>query len=376
MIRVALVITELDVGGAERQITHLATGLDRRWYKPQVYALGPPPTAGRAALVDRLRAADVPVAFLGAKRWWHFQSTVQTLAALLREFQPHVMQSFLFHANVIGTQAARQAGVPKVSLGLRVADRRRWRAWLENQAALRAEKVVCVSRSVAAASLLADRTKLQVIHNGIDMESFRYAVPADLTPWGVPPGVRPITFVGRLEAQKGCDELLRAMPRILQRAPATHLLLVGDGPLRARLQAQAAKLGIAERVHFALWQENIPGILAASRLLVLTSRYEGLPNVVMEAMASGLAVVAMEVEGVTELLGDMYPLQVASTLSEFAESVAQLLQHEHLALACGLQNRARVEQHFSLPAMVAAYERLFADLAAGLPGTTQFRGAT
>lgn len=381
MIRVALVITELDIGGAERQLVNLATGLDRRWYKPRVYALGPPPREDRDELVRRLKEYDIPVEFLSATRWWQYPQTVQRLTAHLRDFRPHVMQSFLFHANVIGTQAARQAQVPKVAIGIRVADRRRLRAWLERRAALQADKVVCVSRAVAElvgrqlnVAHDASQRKLQTIPNGIVIERFRDAQPTDLTSFGIPPSQRVVTCVGRLAAQKGLGDLLKVLPELVQRVPSVALLLVGDGPLKSALKQQATRLGVEQRVHFAQWQPNIPGILAASQVLALPSRYEGMPNAVMEAMAAGLPVVARPVEGVPELLGDTHPLQYCQTAREFADALAQLLQHEHLARAVGDQNRARIEQHFSLPAMVATYERMFAELAAGLPGTTQFGG--
>ena len=126
MLRVALVITELDVGGAERQLVQLATGLDRRFFKPRVYALGAAPPPGRDTLVRELQAAEVPVDFLQARGWWDFGHTVERLATLLRQFEPQVMQTFLFHANVVGASAARQARVPCLSLGLRVNDPRWW----------------------------------------------------------------------------------------------------------------------------------------------------------------------------------------------------------------------------------------------------------
>ncbi len=375
MIRVALVITELDVGGAERQLVNLATGLDRRWFKPRVFALGPPPRAGRDLLVQRLQAASVPLEFLHANAWWQFQPTVQKLTTLLRDFQPHIMQSFLFHANVIGTLAARQAGVQRLAIGARVADPSWWRAIIEQRMAQGADRVVSVSQDVARQ--VRQRWKLRpeksvVIPNGIDLEVVDVATPVDLSSLGVPPGVRPLVFVGRLDKQKGVDRLPR-LAGMLTTLDA-HLLIVGDGPWKTRLMKCVAERGIAKRVHFAGWQPNIPGILKSCRMLLLPSRYEGMPNVLLEAMAVGLPVLATPVEGVLEILGE----QADQQAFPYADATwsAGLAKRFHASddQVLGAQNRGRIEADFSLTAMISAYERLYAEIAAGLPGTTRFSG--
>ena len=118
-----------------------------------------------------------------------------------------------------------------------------------------------------------------------------------------------VTFVGRLEKQKGVNWLIESAPLWLAELPDCHLLLVGDGPMRATLESAAAASGLGERIHFAGWRADVPEILAASDLLVLPSAWEGMPNVVLEAMASRRPVVATDVEGVRELLGPGADLQ-------------------------------------------------------------------
>ena len=145
--------------------------------------------------------------------------------------------------------------------------------------------------------------KLVVIPNGIDLDKYPARQPADLRAFGIAAGRRAVTFVGRLEPQKGVDWLIATAPHWLAKLPDCDLLLVGDGPLRPSLEAAAKAAGIADRVHFAGWRPDVPEILAASSLLVLPSLWEGMPNVVLEAMASRLPVVASDVEGVRELLG-------------------------------------------------------------------------
>ena len=151
-----------------------------------------------------------------------------------------------------------------------------------------------------------------VIPNGIDLGRYPASVAADLGPFGISPGHRPIVYVGRIEPQKGLDWLLANARSWLDRIPESELLLVGDGPQRADLERISQQAGITARVHFAGWRPEIPEILAASRLLILPSRWEGMPNVVLQAMASGLPVLATDVEGVRELLGEGADTQTVS----------------------------------------------------------------
>ena len=130
-IRLALVITELEPGGAERCLVELATRLDRSRFLPVVYSLGPQPPAEKKCLVERLAGAGIPTHFLNLSSPWQYFTAVRKLADYFREQRPQVVQTFLFHANVVGTRAARIAAIPHVATGIRVADPRRWRTALE-----------------------------------------------------------------------------------------------------------------------------------------------------------------------------------------------------------------------------------------------------
>jgi glycosyltransferase involved in cell wall biosynthesis len=153
---------------------------------------------------------------------------------------------------------------------------------------------------------------------------------------------------------------------MLQQLPNHDLLIVGEGAQQSALVQLAGKLGIAHRVHFALWRADIPEILASSELLVLPSRWEGMPNVVLEAMAAGKPVVATAVEGVAEVLGERAADQIVAIgdMNAFADRVRQVAQSPQLAEDLGKSNRERVLREFSLQQMVARYERIFAELMA------------
>jgi glycosyltransferase involved in cell wall biosynthesis len=157
--------------------------------------------------------------------------------------------------------------------------------------------------------------------------------------------------------------------------PDCDLLLVGKGPLQADLERLTMEAGLTSRVHFAGWQSDVPAILAASQLLVLPSQWEGMPNVVLQAMASRLPVVATDVEGVCELLGPQTDLQTIpyGDSRGLVQRIVQLLSDPRQSAQLGEQNRLRVEQHFALQRMVTAYQDLWQSLIpAGKKGGAHF----
>lgn len=170
--------------------------------------------------------------------------------------------------------------------------------------------------------------------------------------------------MGRLTPQKGLLWLIETAPRWLDKLPDCDLLLVGKGPQRNRLERLSARLGISDRVHFAGWQANVPEILAASRLLVLPSRWEGMPNVILQAMATGLPVLATNVEGVAELLGEWAEKQTVTFGNSqlLVEKLFAIMSAPGLATQLANGNRIRAANDFTLARMVAAYETLWESL--------------
>ncbi|WP_433212646.1 glycosyltransferase [Microtetraspora malaysiensis] len=185
------------------------------------------------------------------------------------------------------------------------------------------------------------RPDVHVIPSGVGGE-FR-ADPADLGP-GLPAGLpRPrIAYVGRLHPQKGVDTLLRGFALFSAAAPG-HLVLVGDGPERARLRRLAARLGVERRTLFLgfLPHERIPAVLRDVDVLVLPSRYEELGSVLVEAMYSGVPVVASATGGVPELVRHRESGLLVPPGSPYAIAEALRELTAHPALAAALASRAR-----------------------------------
>lgn len=381
--RIALCITDLAMGGAERALAQLAVRLDRGRFVPMVISLAPPPPVEKGMCVQMITHADLPLYFLHARSGWHLLRTVHQLAILFRYYQVQLVQSFLFHANMASRWAvwwlqklrgicrSVQAGHCRVVAGIRVAERaRRWHLWLERCTHRWVDQYVCVSQDVAQFMMRAAGIpceKIAVIPNGIAWEDYPARRAADCSQWGIPPGRKLLVAIGRLEEQKGFRWLVSTARQWLGPLGDCHLLIVGDGPQRRYLEALAARQGMAHRIHFAGFRPDVPEILAASSLLLLPSRWEGMPNVVMEAMASGLPVVATQVEGLGELFG---PLAAEQTIlyghtEQLAHRVAQLLGDEARCRQLGFQNQQRIREHFSLERMVQAYQELWTKLLTG-----------
>ena len=367
-MRIAFCITELNFGGAERCLVELATRMDRSRFEPSVFCLGPQPRTGADSLPIQLDKAGVPVQFLGARSLASAPGVIWRLRREFRSLRPVLVQTFLWHANVLGVLAAGSARVPRIVTGVRVAEpRREWRWRWERCAGRWADRHVAVSEGVAAfarAKLRLRPEKVVVIPNGVEVPATP-VWPVQLVSLGVAAGRRAIAFVGRLDEQKGIDWLIEQTPHLFARAPHHDLIVVGTGPLETKLRKRVTELQVAERVHFTGWRSDVPAILAACDLLVAPSQWEGMSNAVLEAMAASRPVVAFDVEGMTEAIGDAQSPQIVSRddRATFIDRIVEFLGNAALRTPIKDQNRVRVADHFRIEEMVGRYEQLYESLA-------------
>jgi glycosyltransferase involved in cell wall biosynthesis len=357
-------ITDLDRGGAEQALVQIVTRLDRREWSPHVICL-----TGEGELAVELREAGVPVTCLHAKRWWNL-GVLFRLKRELRRLRPAVLQTFLYHANILGRVAGRMARVPVIVSGIRVAERRsRFRLWLDRATDRWVSRHVCVSEGVAKFSTetggLANE-KIVVIPNGVEFERFAGALPADLSVLGLGPEHRVVLFVGRLDPQKGISILLDAMRELSRdsRFEGTHLLLAGEGPLRGEIEVFARENRLEDRVHLLGRRNDVPALMKAADCLVLPSLWEGMPNVVLEAMAAGLPVVATAVEGTSELVqcGETGLLVPAGDVRGLLAGIVQVLSDAEFAQGIARSAQVTVRKRFAWEAVAGAYGSLYREL--------------
>lgn len=365
-MRIDLLTTELRTGGAERCLTELAIGLCSRGDRLRVMSLAPLPRPPRDQLLNRLLGAGIEVTTAEADGLLSLRRTYAAIRRWLEADRPQVLQTFLYHANVLGSFAATGVKVPVRVGGVRVAQPRPQRWWLERLAVKRMQAVVCVSHSVeqfARARLRPPQaTRLLTIPNGVRTGSFTDAVPIDWSSHGIRPGSRMLLFVGRLHHQKGLDLLLHGAGNLLARAPDAALVIVGSGPMEHQVQRAMASLPRGRAAHLP-WQADVARLYAGADLVIVPSRYEGMPNVVLEAMAAARPVVAADVEGVAELLGEAAREQTfpRADVAAMCERIEEMLSRTDL-VSIGAANRERAEHCFSIDAMVDRYRQLYSEL--------------
>jgi glycosyltransferase involved in cell wall biosynthesis len=362
-IAVALVITDLDVGGAERALVALAGRLEPRRWRVGIFCLG-----DQGPLVEIVRQADLPCECLGVRRRHPVRAVVR-LARSLRRFEPRLVQSYMFHANVAARLAAPWAGCPWVLGGLRVAEhKKRWHLIVDRLTAQLGVGSVCVSRGVLRFSRDVaglDPARLTVIPNGIDPAPFDAAVPVVRAVIGIPDDAHLALSIGRLDVQKGLPDLLEAAERVIVERPDWHLALAGDGPNRDWLLVQLAERPrLRTNVHWLGHREDIPSLLKSADVLVHASLWEGMPNAVLEAMAARCPVIGTAVEGTEDLIipgrtGWLVPPRNVTALCRALIEAADSAEHRR---RYGEASRLRVEQDFSLDRTVAAYEHLWAGI--------------
>ena len=367
-MRIALVITELDPGGAEKCLTQLACFLADEGHAVKVFAIGPPPMVGQEQFLQELAEHRVPVEFCiaagGVRSTWSFPKVVRWLRSELKRFAPEVVQAMLFHGNLLSALAVDRNRAALFG-GVRVRQPERWRWWLQRWSCRHMIKVVCVSKDVARHCEQIERIvahKLITIPNGIDLQTVGRIVDAAVafkwTKFGLPADARVLLFAGRLHPQKGIEELVTRADELLSGLPQHHLVIIGNGPLESRLRSLATS-----RVHLIGWQSNVLACMNRAEVLLLPASYEGMPNVLLEAMAVRLPFVAFEVDGVRQLLGNSTyaSKQIAAPgeFSQFIELARQLTLDVHLRTACASSNLDRVKQHFQLANQLTAYLEMY-----------------
>ena len=360
--RLAFCITELDPGGAERAMLQIARRLDRTRWEPAVYCL-----FGRGALTIEFEALGIPVRFLAARGRLDLP-VILRLRNALRSWRPEILQCFLHHANIAGRIAGRLARVPHIVCGIRVAERRhRWRLQLDRLTQSLVTRHVCVSRAVAEFAVNRaglDPHRIVVIPNGVEFSVWRDAQAADLNDFGIPAGSQVVLCVGRLDRQKRPFHLLEAVGPLFDRFARLHLLFVGDGGLAAELKRRIANQNLAGRVHFAGRSDHVPALMKAATCLVLASEWEGMPNVVLEAMASGLPVVATDVEGVGELIQNGHSGIVVdpSSIGELRAAIARIASDSEAARIMAVRSQHFAYKEFTWDSVAQKYDALFNEL--------------
>lgn len=353
--KILQVVNGFGIGGGELKLLELAERLDKAGYNQVIVSVGQ-----GGPLEEKFRALGCPVYVLPKK--WSFDFTLPIkLAKILKHHKIDLMMSTLFYADIIAA-AATLFYKPAVFLSWEVITGKL--SWYQKLAykifASRFDRVVAVSNSIHP-FIVRDRgiadEKITTIHYGVDLEKFKLRTRRSHQ--GVVFGT-----VARLVHQKGHTHLLDAIVQVSKEYPEARWVFVGDGDKRIQLENKARQLGISSVVEFAGNSDDIPSELAKFDVFVLPSLWEGFPNVLLEAMAAGLPVIATAVEGTVELVAHNKTglLVLKEDPAALADAMTRLLKHPEMLSEMGEAGRKRVETQFSVEKQVIRFQHLYDEL--------------
>lgn len=361
--KVLFLAPSLTHGGAERVFSILLRHLDRSCFEPHLGVL----QAEGTYLGDL--SQDTVIHDLKAPR---IRYALPPILRLVRKLRPHTVMATLRPLNLLlilskpflpgGTRVlVRETAMPSPTLEYETAHPRVWE-WLYRHLYKRADCVIGLSDAMVAdlmQNFNVPPEKIVRIYNPVDSQRVWELAAIGPTPY-VSPGPH-LVAAGRLSREKGFDVLLAAMPAVVRHFPTAELLVLGEGPLKAELTDQMRRLSLTQNVHFPGFESNPWRYFRHADLFILPSRYEGLPNVLLEALALGTPVVATDCPGGVREIQACDP-EMVLVPPENPNALAQAV-----ILACG-KSRSIPEGHkkalpnvnqFDLQEAVRQYSRLF-----------------
>ena len=380
-IRVLRLIARLNVGGPALHVSYLTAELDKIGYETLLVAGKVAEGEGSMEYAARERGID-PVYVPSLQREISpivDAAAVAKVLGLIREFRPHILHTHTAKAGTVGRTAAMLAGKARPPVVVHTFHGHVLRGYfgpakteafrrLERRLARASDALVAVSPEVRddlVRMRIAPASKIAVIRLGLDLDG-RVAAPIGAgselrAALGIPADAFVVGWLGRMTEIKRADDLLRAFAAI----PAeSHLLLVGDGPLRPGLERLAGELGIGARVHFAGFRDDVGTVYAACDVIALTSANEGTPVTVIEALAAGVPVVSTDVGGVADIVDDGRTglLAPPGDIQAIANRLSRLAADPEERTRMGQSGRASVIDRYSIPRLVRDVDALYREL--------------
>lgn len=364
-MKVLLVVTGMSMGGAERVVADLADAFVKAGSEVLlVYLKGP--------LQVRPKRPEVELACLGMESAKDMLTGYVKFVRLVRGFQPDVVHSHMFHATMMARLARLTVPIPAMISTMHTAyDGGRLRALLyrlTDRLTDISTNVSCEAVDEFVATGAVREGRMVTVHNGIAVDEFR-ASPATRArireTFGIEPGCKLFVAAGRLGWSKDYPNMFKALERLPPDLDY-QLLIAGDGGLRQSLMEMVANLGLSPRVRFLGIREDIPQLMSAADVFLLSSVGEGFGLVVAEAMSCECVVVATDSGGVREVLGDagyLVPSRDPAALANAIVAAAGLSPDE--AAELGKRARQRVVERYSFDRAVDKWQALYADLMKG-----------
>lgn len=362
MINILYLFVTLPIGGAEEHLLTVLKNLDLTQYNPTVCCI-----REKGVIGEEIENRGIAIISLNRKsKSWDFR-IIMDILRIIQTKNIHLIHTHLYHANMYGRIAALISKIPAVVTEHNVYPmykfKRRIINWL---LAKKTNKIIAVSNMVKDYIVSRDwiaPSGVEVVYNGIDIAAFDSSIGKKEARerLGLDKDTPLIGIVARLSRQKGHVYLFRAMAMIREEVPDARLIVVGSGPLEQSLKEEVSMLGIDSAVSFLGARRDVPVILKAMDLFVLPSMWEGFPVALLEAMASGLPVVAASVGGVGEVVkdGETGFLVQPKDEESLGRRIISLLEDEEKSLEFGANGKRLVEGKFSSVSMVKHLEYIY-----------------
>lgn len=358
-------MTDSKIGGAEKVVLLLAKGLNKERFNVSVCSL-----AEKGQIFEEMDKEGIKSYSLGIKNRWHFLKLFKLMRIIKRE-NIQILHSHLFHANLLGRLVGKFMRVPVIISTEHIMGMEgKLRMSLNKITSILVDKFIAVSVKVGdflKREVGIEPSKVLIVQNGVEYDKFVFS---DLDKaggrnlFGFTAEDKIIGTVARIHKQKGHSYLLHAAKEVIKEVPGVKFLIVGEGPLRSKMEKLSADLNIKEKVVFAGFYKNIPLIMSILDLFVLPSLWEGLPITVLEAMAMRKAVIATDVSGNSEVVEDnvsgvLVPPKRPHCL---ARAIIRLLKDDRLRVKMGEAGYHKGRSFFNAERMIKEtteiYERL------------------
>jgi glycosyltransferase involved in cell wall biosynthesis len=370
MHRIFYVIDSFAIGGAQTQLLQLLQRIDKTKFQVAICPIWP-----LLDLEPSFKAAGIEIVRVH-KNFPLDLSEAWRLGIAIKKFEADIVHTWLFTGSLWGRLGAWLAKAPIIITSERSFVTENYYSpvlGLINKAFATYTDVITANSTFGTEFLIKKGyppDKMQTIFNGVDTDTFSPVVANNFRmdarkKLDLPASSVAIGMVGRLVTPKNQAVLIEAMYKLFTCGyDDVHLILVGDGPDREKLEKATQDLGIEARVHFTGMRRNIPEILSGMDIFALSSRWEGMPNVILEAMAMGLPVVTTDVAGTSDLVqndinGFLVPVD---DVEKTAECLKKLIDSPTLRIWMGKNARSRCEKEYSLDSMVCRTTKLYEDL--------------
>jgi glycosyltransferase involved in cell wall biosynthesis len=365
-IKIAHIITDLDIGGAEWMLIRTLRNFKNNRYEHFVISLLP-----RNSLCKEIEKEGFKVYLLNLSKKNFIASFIKLLYILKKE-KPQIVHNYLFHADISGRIAARLTGVPIVISSLRnECIGGRWRERLLRMTDFCVNRVTAVSQNVADSHILKGTTKknkMRIIYNGLEFKGDQDNNSKNTSyirrDMNIGEDLFLLLTVANLELKKGHVFLFDALALLKEKGYRLKLLVVGYGKERKKLEGDIVSKGLADEIILAGKREDVQKLLVASDAFVLPSLWEGLPNALLEAMAAGLPVVATRVGGIPEVVTDNGTglLVEPQNSDALAKAIERIMNEDELRRRLAQNAREYVRRNFDIKRTVAETDELYKEL--------------